>query len=88
MAKAGVLALTKSAAQEYAKDGSRVNALVAGGLTRICFAAQSNKLSAMIRLKLQKASRGMLPVFPWAVLEIRWRRPKRSFGYVAALLRM
>ena len=31
MAKAGLLALTKSAAQEYAGDGIRVNALVAGG---------------------------------------------------------
>ena len=31
MSKAGVLALTKSAAQEYAADKIRVNALVAGG---------------------------------------------------------
>lgn len=31
MAKAGILALTKSAAQEYAGDGIRVNGLVAGG---------------------------------------------------------
>jgi NAD(P)-dependent dehydrogenase (short-subunit alcohol dehydrogenase family) len=31
MAKAGILALTKSASQEYAADGIRVNALVAGG---------------------------------------------------------
>jgi NAD(P)-dependent dehydrogenase (short-subunit alcohol dehydrogenase family) len=30
-AKAGVLGLTKSAAQEYAKQGLRINALVAGG---------------------------------------------------------
>lgn len=31
MSKAGILALTKSAAQEYASDGIRVNSLVAGG---------------------------------------------------------
>lgn len=31
MAKAGIIALTKSAAQEYASDGIRLNALVAGG---------------------------------------------------------
>jgi NAD(P)-dependent dehydrogenase (short-subunit alcohol dehydrogenase family) len=31
MSKAGILALTKSAAQEYAADNIRVNALVAGG---------------------------------------------------------
>ena len=31
MAKAGIIALTKSAAQEYAADGIRLNVLVAGG---------------------------------------------------------
>jgi NAD(P)-dependent dehydrogenase (short-subunit alcohol dehydrogenase family) len=31
MSKAGILGLTKSAAQEYANDGIRLNALVAGG---------------------------------------------------------
>ena len=31
MSKAGLLALTKSAAQEYAATGIRINALVAGG---------------------------------------------------------
>jgi NAD(P)-dependent dehydrogenase (short-subunit alcohol dehydrogenase family) len=31
MSKAGILALTKSAAQEYASNGIRINALVAGG---------------------------------------------------------
>jgi len=31
MSKAGIIALTKSAAQEYAADNVRVNALVAGG---------------------------------------------------------
>src|SRR5262249_19785644 len=31
-AKAGVLGLTKSAAQEYGKQGIRINALVAGGV--------------------------------------------------------
>ncbi len=31
MSKAGLLALTKSAAQEYAAAGIRINALVAGG---------------------------------------------------------
>lgn len=31
MSKAGILGLTKSAAQEYASDGIRLNALVAGG---------------------------------------------------------
>lgn len=48
MAKAGGLALTKSAAQEYAKGGIRVNALVAALLTRRCFVTQSNKFLGMI----------------------------------------
>jgi NAD(P)-dependent dehydrogenase (short-subunit alcohol dehydrogenase family) len=42
MSKAGILALTKSAAQEYAADGVRVNALVAGGFdTEMLHAAMS-----------------------------------------------
>src|SRR6202789_4050262 len=42
IAKAGILALTKSAAQEYAADGVRVNALVAGGFdTEMLHAAMS-----------------------------------------------
>ncbi len=35
-AKAGVLALTKSAAQEYGRQGIRVNALVAGAFDTPC----------------------------------------------------
>jgi NAD(P)-dependent dehydrogenase (short-subunit alcohol dehydrogenase family) len=45
--KAGVLALTKSAAQEYGRLGIRVNALVAGSFR-----------TPMLELAIEKASRG------------------------------
>jgi NAD(P)-dependent dehydrogenase (short-subunit alcohol dehydrogenase family) len=64
MSKAGVLALTKSAAQEYAADGIRVNALVAGGF-------DTDMLHSVMRLatggdetKAQEAMKGMAARIP------------------------
>jgi hypothetical protein len=64
-----------------------VNALVAGGFDTDML-RQLNKLSAAIQQELRTALRDLLRVFPWAVLEIRWRRFRQHFGYVAALLLM
>lgn len=86
-AKAGVLALTMSAAQEYAKDGIRVNASVAGGFDTDMLRSAVKQIVGDEPVKLQKASRGMPTVFPLGVLEIHSKRLKRLFGYVAALLR-
>ncbi len=47
-AKAGVLALTKSSAQEYAKLNIRVNALVAGGFRTPMFARVLDHYGAMV----------------------------------------
>ena len=43
--KAGVLGLTKSAAQEYAKEGLRINALVAGGFRTPMLASVFERIS-------------------------------------------
>ena len=51
-AKAGVLALTKSAAQEYATKGIRVNALVAGAFRTLCWKGSLPPLGE----RLQKAN--------------------------------
>ncbi len=57
MSKAGILALTKSAAQKYAADNIRINALVAGGFDTemlqngISQAVGGNKLKAEETLK-------------------------------------
>jgi NAD(P)-dependent dehydrogenase (short-subunit alcohol dehydrogenase family) len=65
MSKAGILGLTKSAAQEYAADGVRVNALVAGGFdTELLQNAISQAVggdSAKIEAAL-KGFVGMVPV--------------------------
>jgi NAD(P)-dependent dehydrogenase (short-subunit alcohol dehydrogenase family) len=64
MSKAGVLALTKSAAQEYAADGIRVNALVAGGFdTEMLRNAVSERVGGD-PVKVQEAFRGYAAQVP------------------------
>lgn len=53
MAKAGVLALTKAAAMEYATDGIRVNGLVAGAFDT----PMLNKLSNGRRAEMPNAAK-------------------------------
>ncbi len=58
MSKAGVLALTKSAAQEYAIDGIRVNALVAGGFDTEMLQSAVSQMVGGDPAKLQEALKG------------------------------
>lgn len=64
MSKAGVLALTKSAAQEYAADGIRVNALVAGPFdTEMLQSAISQAVGGDVA-KAQEALKGYVAHIP------------------------
>jgi NAD(P)-dependent dehydrogenase (short-subunit alcohol dehydrogenase family) len=58
MSKAGILALSKSAAQEYAADGIRVNALVAGGFDTEMLRTAVSQLVGGDPDKIQEAFNG------------------------------
>lgn len=58
MSKAGILALTKSAAQEYGVDGIRVNALVAGGFDTDMLHTAFSRLVGKDPAKIQEAFAG------------------------------
>ncbi len=64
MSKAGVLALTKSAAQEYAAAGIRVNALVAGGFDTEMLQTAVSQLVEGDPLKIQQALQGLAMSIP------------------------
>jgi NAD(P)-dependent dehydrogenase (short-subunit alcohol dehydrogenase family) len=55
MSKAGILALTKSAAQEYAAEGIRVNALVAGGFDTDMLHSAINQAAGGDEAKVEEA---------------------------------
>jgi len=61
---AGVLALTKSAAQEYAADGIRVNALVAGGFDTDLLRSTMRLATGGDEAKAQEAMKGMAARIP------------------------
>lgn len=58
MSKAGILALTKSAAQEYASEGIRVNALVAGGFDTEMLQTAVSRLVGGDVAKIEEAFQG------------------------------
>jgi NAD(P)-dependent dehydrogenase (short-subunit alcohol dehydrogenase family) len=64
MSKAGILALTKSAAQEYAADGIRVNALVAGGFDNEMLRTAVSQLVGGDPDKIQEAFNGYAAPVP------------------------
>jgi NAD(P)-dependent dehydrogenase (short-subunit alcohol dehydrogenase family) len=64
MSKAGILGLTKSAAQEYATDGIRVNALVAGGFDTEMLQKAVSGLVGGDPGKVQEAFKGMAARVP------------------------
>lgn len=65
MAKAGILALTKSAAMEYARQGIRVNALVAGGFRTPMLEGVMDRMSrgdAEARAAIEKRFTDIVPL--------------------------
>jgi NAD(P)-dependent dehydrogenase (short-subunit alcohol dehydrogenase family) len=64
MSKAGILALTKSAAQEYATDAIRVNALVAGGFDTDMLHSAMKQATGGDEAKVQEAMKGMAARVP------------------------
>lgn len=64
MSKAGVLALTKSAAQEYAADNIRINALVAGGFDTDMLHAALDQASGGDADQAQRALDAMVAHIP------------------------
>ena len=64
MSKAGVLALTKSAAQEYAAHGIRVNALVAGGFDTEMLQTAVSRAVGGDPAKVQEAFKGFAARVP------------------------
>jgi NAD(P)-dependent dehydrogenase (short-subunit alcohol dehydrogenase family) len=81
MAKAGVLALTKAAAMEYATDGIRVNGLVAGAFDT----PMLNKLSNGRRAEMPNAAKAIEQQFLSVVPLRRIGRPEEA-AEVAAWL--
>jgi len=64
MSKAGILALTKSAAQEYAANDIRVNALVAGGFDTEMLRNAVSQLVGDDPVKVQEAFKGYTAQVP------------------------
>ncbi len=64
MSKAGVLALTKSAAQEYAPAGIRINALVAGGFDTDMLKTAVSKMAGGDPAKSRAAIAGYAQMVP------------------------
>ncbi len=64
MAKAGVLALTKATAQEYAANGIRLNALVAGGFDTDMLHSAMEQIVGSDAAKIEEALEGLTARVP------------------------
>jgi len=64
MSKAGIVALTKSAAQEYAAHGIRANALVAGGFDTEVFQTAMSRMVGGDPAKIEEAFKGYAALVP------------------------
>jgi hypothetical protein len=85
-ARRTILGLTKSAAQEYAREGIRVNALVAGEFDTDMLHNPSNKLWETTQLRSTRVSKDMQRAFPWAESDSLSKQLTPLFGYAAAPL--